>query len=131
MSCEPRPNSLPSRISALERPRHAGDADGVRVTAQHQRPAALSALEHADDVRPAWRDVGDLDGESPCAKLVGQSTGDIRLTPRAWNERGIDRIDRDKVAKQRDRRIGDWDMREASNLNRPMNPEARSPNPSP
>jgi len=68
------------------------------VSVWHQRTAPPSPFEYADDVRPARSRVGDLDGEPPGTKLVGQSTGDIRLTPSARHERGIDGIDRDKVA---------------------------------
>jgi len=85
--------------------RHSRDADRVSVAAKHQRPATMSAFEHADDVRPAGHRVGDFNREAARTQLVGQPASDVALASCTRDKRGIDGIDRNEIAKECDYRI--------------------------
>jgi hypothetical protein len=89
----------------LERPRHAGDTDGIGVAAEHQRSARRATVKYADDVRASRRSIGDLHLETDRFELARNSPGDVGLATCTCRQRRIDRVDRDEIAQQRDGRV--------------------------
>ena len=84
----------------VERPVMPAHADGVGVAAEHQRAAGRAALEHADDVGPARRDLRDLDAQADRRELLGNPARDRRPRRARRHERRVHRVDRDEIAQQ-------------------------------
>ncbi len=89
----------------IERRRHAGHADRVQVTAEHQRPPGRPSVEHAHDIGPAGGGVGHLDLQAGGTQGLGDGARHLALTGRPGHERRIHRIDRHQVAQQFKRRV--------------------------
>src|SRR5439155_12058286 len=85
-----------------ERIAHAGDADGIGMSAEDERPPFRASFEHGDDVRPAGRDDADRDVEADAAHVRGDGVRDLLFAGGAGHQRWIHRIDRDEIAKQTD-----------------------------
>jgi hypothetical protein len=70
----------------VEGPDHPGNSDRVRVSAEHQRSAWCSAVEHANHIRTAGRDLSNLDTQADGLELAGDPAGDVRFTARSRHE---------------------------------------------
>ena len=88
-----------------ERIVHAGDAHRVGVAAEHQRASLRAPIEHADDIRAAGRHRFDGHLEADATHRGGDGGGNFLLAGRAGNERRVDGVDGDEIAKQADRWI--------------------------
>ena len=84
----------------LVRPRHAGDADGVRVRVEHERRAAARAARDGDHARAPARLVDDRHVQAARLCPAGDEGRDLGLARGARYERGVDRVDRDEVGEQ-------------------------------
>ena len=71
------------RISGVERRGHPVDADGIDVTAEHQRASRRASVEHADDIGPSRRDVLHVRRRALRAACARRRGRDLRLRPRA------------------------------------------------
>jgi len=70
----------------VEGPDHPVNPDRVGVSAEHQRSAWCSTLEHANHIRTAGRDLGDLDTQADGLELAGDPAGNVRFTARSRHE---------------------------------------------
>ena len=92
-------------LDRRERLRHAGDANGVDVAAEHQRPPATAAFEHADRIRPARCDLLALHVETGAAHRGADSVRNFRFAWRAGHEGRIDGVDGNELAQEPNRGI--------------------------
>ena len=100
MSCEPRPYRRPLRTSGSNgRAMPATPTVSVWPQNINDRPGARPS-QHADDVRPARRDLGDMDVEPERSHLLGQPPRDRQLPCRARHERRVHRVDGHEIAEQ-------------------------------
>ena len=77
----------------VERIDHALGANRFEMAAEHQGGARRPGPEHADDVRPTWRDLLHLDVETDPTKVSGDRRRNRPFTDCAGHEGRIGRID--------------------------------------
>ena len=86
-SCPARRDRTVDRLARPgERILHPGHADGVRVSAEHERAAATFAVDDADHVRTPGRDVLDRHVETDAPHLDGDRVGDVAPLARRARE---------------------------------------------
>ena len=96
----------PAALDRIERGLHAGHANGVDVSAEHQRSASLDAVEYADDVRTPGRHVLKMHVQPHVAHVRGNRVRHLCFARGPWHQRRVDRIDRDEIAQEGDDWIG-------------------------
>ena len=80
-------------LGRIERTGHAGDADRVDVSAEHQRSSRRPALEHPDDVRTVRGGFLHVGLEADGAQFLDERARNRRLAGGARDERRVDGID--------------------------------------
>src|SRR5687767_12205302 len=86
----------------IERRGHSFDTDRVGVTAEHQRRSGAAAVQNADDVRPAWCYVLQMDVQPEMLQMLGDHAGYPGLGRCTFDKRRVDRIDGDQASKKVD-----------------------------
>jgi hypothetical protein len=80
---------------------HALDRHRVEVAAEQQRPPATGPTRADEHRGAAGRVLERRDLESASRRPARDVPRDLRLARAARDERGVDRVDRDEISKQR------------------------------